>query len=177
MEYTQKFDICYSKLIRAARNNTSDNKEFTGKRIMIEEIALQAFVSGISSKYHLVLSARNPSSYEEASDFALREEKRYNYHSFNRPNDYFPKTRIRQLHKNPITCHYCKRPGHLIKYCQERLAYNNNQSVNRYNNNYRGNYQTYRRPNNEYNPNNKFSNFKAILTIQPISPLQSLDPP
>lgn len=160
LEYTQRFDVCYSNLIRAANSGISDSKIIIGRQTMLKEIALQAFISGIYSQYHLILSARNPSSYEEASEYALSEEKRINFNNINSGKINDNRIHHVQTNINKPVCYNCNKIGHIRKDCRQR-NFNDNFRDNNCNYNRYRQMNNYQKPNNNYyNGNRNFNNNK-----------------
>ena len=155
LDFTQRVEKSYSNLVRSAKSVTSDANQLLGKLDMIKQLVLQTFLVGIKDQYSVILRARNPSSFEIASEIALAEEKLMNfarqtnnktqkvclickkpghdqYNCRSNPKEYYHKP---QFHKrevfqiNPKKCNYCGLQGHLIAQCRKRMNnFNNNQN-------------------------------------------------
>lgn len=108
LAYTQRIEQCYSNLLRAAKSDTTNPLELTGKIAMIKEIALQAFLIGVHPRYNVILRARNPATFEIASEIALDEEKIAN---FARETNSFSQR----------VCSICKKPGHSNFNCYKNV--------------------------------------------------------
>jgi hypothetical protein len=131
VEYTQRIDKCYSNLMRAIKNDTTDSSELIGKHAMIKQMTLQTFMMGTLPQYQTILRARDPDSFEEAAQFAINEEK------LTQASTSF----LRLDNRNKTTCSICNKTGHISKNCYRnnsnsdytRVRYNNepNRSNNR----------------------------------------------
>jgi hypothetical protein len=79
VEFTQRVENCYTNLIRSVKLDTQEQQKLSGKLEMVANIALVTFITGCKTEYQTILRARNPSSFESASEFALEEEKILNF--------------------------------------------------------------------------------------------------
>lgn len=118
MEFTQRIDKNYSNLTRAANAETINSEELVGKHALIKQMTLQAFVLGVLPQYSYILRARDPSSFEEASQLAVNEEKLQNS-SFNRFSGYTDNNRS-------LFCNKCKTRGHSADNCRRDTKNNFN---------------------------------------------------
>lgn len=103
LNFTQRIERCYSNLMRATKAETVDVTELIGKNSMIKQMALQAFLMGALPQYSIILRARNPKTFEEASIFAINEEKMLNF--------------TEQSNSNQKFCSICKKSGHISINC------------------------------------------------------------
>lgn len=147
LEYTQRMEKCYSNLTRAAKAEAKEDNELIGQQTLIKKLVLQAFLIGILPEYAGILRARDPSSFEEAAQFAINEEKLQKLSNANKYNKFYkndrndrPRNVFFETNKKQIICYFCNKPGHFKKNCfkykrisqekpeQERRSssYNNN---------------------------------------------------
>jgi hypothetical protein len=87
IEFTQRIDRCYSNLVKCVKQDTLQEEKLSGKLEMVAQIALVTFLTGIKLEYQMILRARNPPSFEAASDFAIEEEKAITYQKGLKPTN------------------------------------------------------------------------------------------
>lgn len=109
-EFTQRFENCISRLLQSVKNETSNLNDLKGKYDMIKEVALQTFLIGILPQYHLILRARNPKTFEEASEYAIEEERVTKF------------IRTNGINNSKIICNNCKKSGHTSTNCYKNRS-------------------------------------------------------
>lgn len=138
-QYSLKIESCLAKLITEITFSNKKRTELVGKISAMEELALHSFLMGLSPKICNLIRMKNPSTLNEAINFAISEEKIQallsKRRNLNRPPQKLNTTQNRSKsntthnsgkpQSSPPICRYCKFEGHTIENCKKR-QYNNN---------------------------------------------------
>lgn len=138
-QYSLKIESCLAKLITEITISNKKKTELSGKISAMEELALHSFLMGLSPKICNLIRMKNPSTLNEAINFAISEEKiqaqllkkRNLNRPFQKPNIIQNQSRSNAIHNldkpqsSPPVCRYCKFEGHTLENCKKR-QYNNN---------------------------------------------------
>lgn len=147
-QYALRVETCLSKLLTEVTLSNKKKTELVGRTAAMEDLALHTFLIGLKPDISNLVRGRNPSTLNDAINFAVSEEKIIN--SYNRRNPHsstshrtFPKPQYnfhspdhnaisrpqvqKQYDRNNqnLFCRYCKKSGHTIEICRKR-EYNNN---------------------------------------------------
>lgn len=152
-KFALRIETHLSQLLTEITFNNSKVKELPGRMASMEELALHHFLIGLQPRISNIVRCKSPKTLNEAVNFAVSEERiqetlyKRNLHVDNkprtRPNPTFTNPNIRQpmqtrpaessrpmfRPRDPITCRYCKFPGHSIENCRKR-EYNNRKNFN-----------------------------------------------
>jgi hypothetical protein len=183
LQYTQRYEVHVQNLLQSARNDTDNDTELVGRQATIRDVALQSYMMGVLPEFQFILRSRNPSSFDEASVFAIEEERilesnklklkcfdnaRTNnqinvYHSNGRPftnNNYQHQNKLIRYNNNPNNYTNSSRDN----YNRFNTHSNRNNFSYRTNNNYSTNFKHQNNndfPRNNFNNNRNNNNFKA----------------
>lgn len=92
---------------------------------MAEEEILFNFTEGLSNPLKNEVAARNPKNLDEAEYLARQlyvGKIREIYEELNSNAVYIKNISKKERGKEMRTCHYCKRPGHIAKFCLQRKS-------------------------------------------------------
>lgn len=149
-QYSLRIESCLSKLLTEINISipTKKKDELSGRVATMQDLALNRFMMGLDPRLATIVRCRDPSTLNEAINFASAEEKilgitykknpfQHNFNSFHsrpqgqtltRPQgqSYFtkPQGQAGPSNSQAPVCRYCKNIGHTIENCRKR-EYNN----------------------------------------------------
>lgn len=153
-QFALRIESCLSNLLTEINISIPTKKkgELAGRVAAMQDLALHTFITGLNARLSTVIRCRDPETLNDAINFAVSEEKLLlatTRRSIPSPphNGSFNQGRLRQFQMRnfphqtngpsnnnnvptsapgsyPITCRYCKAPGHTIDACRKR-EYNN----------------------------------------------------
>lgn len=135
-QFALRLETCLSKLLTEVTLSNKKKGELVGRIAAMEDLALHTFLTGLKPEISNLVRSRNPSTLNDAINFAVSEEKILNSYNKRKPqypsrpsnHDVNSKPQMAKQYdrdnKN-LFCRYCKNQGHTIETCRKR-EYNNN---------------------------------------------------
>lgn len=146
-KFSLRIESLLTRILSDTHHSCKDEKELPGRVAAMEDLALNTFMLGLTNSISNVVRCKNPSTLNEAIQYAIDEEKLYNITKFNTKS-------IKQ-------CSICNRLGHNSSECfrnkkpkdHYQKSYHVNPQINSHAN---SNTTTY--PNNSNSYPNTYSN-------------------